>query len=171
MMNFELSLPTVMKSILCPSHCTVREVHALYTVWTWEAGASWLSSLAALFLKFSEKNSFIFSVLFCICRSFHLYHEKYELLCGEISLHWMKHKAIQYFHTIYVQICCCFIVETLVHEQGNQTELCPLQSLIFSKGRSWEGGRCKRSKGVAAELYSLWEGDGGDRQMAVDKCC
>lgn len=48
----------------------------------------------------------------------------------EICLHWMKHKAVQYFHTTaffssLVQIYCCFVLEALVEkvcEQGNQTK-------------------------------------------------
>lgn len=41
-----------------------------------------------------------------------------ESIYMEFCLHWMKHKAVQYFHTIaffpFVQIYCCFVLEALV---------------------------------------------------------
>lgn len=123
MMNFESPLLTVMKSIICSSCSTARGIDALFVVWTWEAGASWLSSLAASFLKFSEKKNLYFLFHLCcfvlICKSCHCccktgqksdFKKKNTLIfgiviCKGICLHWRKHKAVQYFHTIAFSFC------------------------------------------------------------------
>ena len=72
-MNFELSLLTVMKFIICPSDSTVREVDALYLVWTlcWSQQAELLSCFVPQILR--EKSIFRFVLL---CKGSHLYYER-----------------------------------------------------------------------------------------------
>ena len=107
-----------------------------------EAGASWLSSSATSFLKFSEKESLFLScsakvVIFSCgvwnCKSIDV----------EICLHWMKHKAVQYFHTI----AFCFVLEALVEENvcaGKSNGAVSSLKLVCEGGRSLQEEEVRR---------------------------
>lgn len=84
-----------------------------------------------------------------------------ELTCMQTFLHWMKHKAIQYFHTFFFPRCVSILFYKhllKMCEQGYISRVPgPFESPMFVKVEVWavqeggkEGGTCKGRKGVAA---------------------
>lgn len=141
-----------------------------------EAGASWLSSPATSFLKFSEKESLFLS---CSAKSYHFSCDVWNCksIDMEFCLHWMKHKAVQYFHTI----AFCFVLEALVEENvcaGKSNGAVSSLKLVCERRRSLQeeeeeggGGRVRGEKVLQLNYIVCGDETGADRQMAVDKCC
>lgn len=76
-----------------------------------------------------------------------------ELTCMENFLHWMKHKAIQYFHTFFFFPRCVTILfyKHLLRmcEQGyKQNPLGPFESLMFVKVEVWAARGRERGRDV-----------------------